>query len=143
MNKQILIIMRGPSGGGKSTKSAELAIQYNAVIYSTDEYHYIDGKYEFQPTKLGLFHNLNQKRTIKALQEGKSVIVDNTNLTMRDVKPYVKAAHDLGIEIMFVVCNGEYKNLHGVPEEKVLEMRKRMQDFTVEDVLASIANEGK
>jgi predicted kinase len=135
--EQVLVILQGASGSGKSTKAKELAKQYNAVVYGSDEFFYVDGVYKFDPTKLGFYHKKNQERTIKALENGVSVIVDNTNLEKWQAQPYVEAAVELGVEVIFVRCDGKYQNIHGVPPEKVEQMRNRLEELTVEGCLNS------
>lgn len=133
----MLIMMQGASGSGKSTMAKQLQSIYNAVIYSTDELFIVDGEYKFKPELLGLNHKKNLDRTIKALEAGVTVIVDNTNTQRWECKPYVEAAIKLGHEIQFVRCSGQYQNVHGVPDFKVEQMRNRLEDLTIENVLAS------
>jgi predicted kinase len=132
---QVLIIMQGASGSGKSTKAKELAPQYNAVIFGSDEFFYVDGVYKFNPKFLGLYHKKNLDRTVEALQNGQSVLVDNTNTQCWEAQPYVKAAVELGVEVIFVRCEGQYNNIHGVPPEKVVQMRNRLEELTIENCL--------
>lgn len=122
-----MILMQGPSGGGKSTKAKELAPKYNAVIYSTDDFHMEDGVYVFKGHKLGEFHAANLKRTAEALKRGQSVIVDNTNLQNWQIKGYVLAADAAGAKIEIVRCDGGYQGVHGVPADKVAAMRANME----------------
>jgi predicted kinase len=133
----MLTLMQGASGSGKSTVAKELAAQTGAVIYSTDELFIENGLYKFNPKMLGIYHQKNLERTIEALKAGKDVIVDNTNTQRWECKPYVEAALRYGHEIKFVRCDGRYQNVHGVPNEKVEQMRCRLEDLTVEKVLAS------
>lgn len=86
-----LILLRGVSGSGKST----LAKQYagRGVVFSTDDFFMKDGKYQFDPSKIGINHQLNQKRTEDAMIKGISpIIIDNTNLQGWEMKPYVELA---------------------------------------------------
>lgn len=133
----MLIIMQGASGSGKSTKAKELAVEHNAVIYSTDELFIVDGVYKFDPKLLPVNHRKNLDRSIDALKTGGNIIVDNTNLQCWECKPYVVAAMEYGHEIKFVRCEGQYQNVHGVPDFKVEQMRTKMEDLTIEGVLAS------
>lgn len=133
----MLIMMQGASGSGKSTVAKELAAQTGAVIYSTDELFIVNGEYKFNPKMLGIYHQKNIERTVAALKEGKDVIVDNTNTQRWECKPYVEAALQYGHEVKFVRCDGRYQNVHGVPSDKVEQMRNRLEDLTVENVLAS------
>jgi len=50
-----LIIMRGLPGSGKSTK-AKLFAGEKGLIYSTDDFFIIDGKYIYDPTKIVEYH---------------------------------------------------------------------------------------
>ena len=136
----MLIIMQGPPGSGKTTIAEEqLAEEYDAEIYSTDDFFTEDGVYNFDISKLNENHQKNQDRTFKALKEGKNVIVDNTNIMRWHCKAYVQAAVELGIEVKFVRAEGDYKTIHGVPQDKIEQMRASMEDLTVESVLASKA----
>ncbi len=137
MSEQVLIMMQGASGSGKSTLAKEIAPKYNAVIYSTDDLFFENGSYNFDVKKLGINHQKNLQRTVEALENGQSVLVDNTNTQAWECKGYVEAAVRLGIKVEFVRCDGKYKNIHGVPDNKVEQMRKRLETLTVEKVLAS------
>lgn len=133
----MLTLMQGASGSGKSTIAKELAAQTGAIIYSTDELFIVNGEYKFNPKMLGVNHKKNFERTVEALKTGKSVIVDNTNTQCWECKPYVEAALQYGHEVKFVRCEGRYQNVHDVPNDKVEQMRCRLEDLTVEKVLAS------
>lgn len=96
-NKKI-IIMRGISGSGKST----LAKSLGGLLLSTDDFFMKDGRYEFDVSKLGLYHKKNQERTEDAMINGISpIIIDNTNSQRWEMKPYVDLAdkYDYDIEI--------------------------------------------
>lgn len=133
----MLIMMQGASGSGKSTVAKELAIEHDAVIYSTDELFVENGVYTFNPKMLGINHNKNLDRTVEALKAGKSVIVDNTNTQCWECKPYVESALQYRHEVKFVRCEGRYQNVHGVPTDKVEQMRTRLEDLSIEKVMAS------
>lgn len=139
---QILAVMQGPSGGGKSTLAKQLkalleALGHTVRICSTDDQFNVDGVYKFDPTKLGAYHAINQKLAVEALERGESVIVDNTNLQRWEAKPYVEAAVRLDIPVSFHRCAGKFQNVHGVPDFKVDQMRAKLEDLTVESVMAS------
>lgn len=133
----MLIAMQGASGSGKSTRAKELAVEHDAVICSTDDIFAESGTYVFNAKLLGINHKKNLDRAIALLKEGKNVIVDNTNLQRWECKPYVVAALEYGHEVRFVRCEGTFQNIHGVPSFKVQQMRDKMEDLTVENVLAS------
>lgn len=138
---QVLIVMRGIPGAGKSTKAKEL--KGSGEIFSTDDRIEENGDYReffekmissgnFGP--LGKMHNLNFNMAKEAMEKGVSpVIVDNTNIKANEPKNYVEAALNMGYaddNIKFVdVGNGGLsaeelaeRNTHGVPLEKIKAM---------------------
>lgn len=143
---QTLYVMQGPSGAGKSTIANAIRAtvpmwpgKSGCMICSTDDLFYEDGVYNFRPEKLPEFHAMNLANAKQFMDEGYSVIVDNTNIQRWQCREYVKYAVAKGIPVVFVRVNGRFSNLHGVPDEKVEQMRAGMEDLTVESVLASKA----
>lgn len=96
-----LILMRGVSGSGKSTLAKDIASKHEgSVIFSTDDYFMIEGRYEFDPRMIGRNHALNQDRARNAMSSGvPCVIIDNTNTQAWEMKPYVEAALEFGYSI--------------------------------------------
>lgn len=41
--------------------------------------------------------------------------------------PYQKLADSLGIQLSIIICNNEFQNTHGVPAEKVKQMKERFE----------------
>ena len=131
----MLYIMQGVPGSGKSYVASHMQFGLsNCVVFSTDDYHYENGEYKFKPEKLGEFHELNYQRTVKFLQEGKTVIVDNTNLQRWTVKKYVQFAVENNIPVVFIRVTGNFQNTHGVPPEKIEQMKAAIENLTVESV---------
>jgi len=137
MNNKILVIMQGHSGSGKSTLAKQIAKVIDAEIFSTDELFIVNGVYKFDPSKLGFFHKKNLDNCIAAMKRGVNVVCDNTNIRQWEAKGYVEAALDLGFEVKFIRATGNFQNVHGVPNDKVEQMRARLEDLTVESVMAS------
>lgn len=105
---QVLIIMRGVSGVGKSTKAREIASN-GGEIYSTDDRikesgvsvsdFYTSAKRNRDFSKVTEMHNLNLKYAIKAMKDGVSpVVIDNTNINYYECEPYIKAALKMGYD---------------------------------------------
>lgn len=142
--RNILLLMQGQSGSGKSTLAAAFKAWFEALghmvkVYSTDDQYVKEGVYHFDPSKLGTYHAINQKLSITAMESGMTVIVDNTNTCAWEAKPYVEAAVKLGVPVFFHRAEGNFKNLHGVPSDKVEAMKQRLETLTVEACLASKA----
>ncbi len=136
----ILVVMQGASGSGKSTMARNIKAMLEAVgqevqICSTDDQFGIGEAYHFDPSKIAENHVKNQKKARYHLEWGTSVIVDNTNTQAWEAKPYVQMAQELGVPVFFVPCHGKFNNVHGVPPDKVEAMRNRCEPLTVEACL--------
>ena len=157
---QVLIVMRGIPGSGKSTKAKELSGS-SGVIHSTDDVIEKQGDYneffkqmfaskDFSP--LSRAHSTNIKNLIESLKNGVSpVILDNTNIKQNEAKAAVKAALEMGLDdknINFVDIgtNGltakelAERNTHGVPLDKIesmIESHKSQGPLSVASVMSS------
>ena len=122
-----LIIIRGVPGSGKSTTARKMKEKNPAYIHiEADMFFMRDGEYVFDASKLGAAHAWCQARTEAELRAGKTVIVSNTFTTIKELVPYFQIADRvLGIYPVVHTCNGVFENVHGVPPEKVKQMRDR------------------
>jgi adenylate kinase family enzyme len=134
---QLLIILQGAPGSGKTTLGKQIASVIDGEIFSTDDLFIENGVYKFDASKLGLYHKINLERAIEAMKAKKNVVIDNTNLKAWESFGYVKAAVDMGIIVKFVRAIGNFQNTHGVPDEKVETMRNSIEELSVEKVLRS------
>jgi predicted kinase len=132
---QTLILVRGVSGSGKSTFAKKLASELGVSVFESDEFFIVEGEYRFDPSKLGWAHKSNQRRTLKALEDGKTVIVANTLTTLKEIREYTSMAESLGIPVSVYRSEGRFQNTHGVPAEKVQAMRDRMVDYPGETII--------
>ena len=141
-----LVFMRGLPGSSKSTHAHELKAKHHdsCWIFATDDYWMRpDGVYDFNLDLIGESHAWNQKRTnaimeAERVQQWDSIIViDNTNITFDEMKPYIKMALKHGFEIEFVEPDTEWKydveecytrNTHGVPYSTILRMYNEWED---------------
>jgi NEDD4-binding protein 2 len=127
--------MRGAPGSGKSYKAKTLV--KSGVIFSTDDFFYVDGIYQFDLSKIQEYHQKNQKRTEDAMKQGISpIVVDNTNTTAWEMKRYVNLADQYGYKISLETPDTEWawnseelakRNTHGVPKDTIDRMLARFQ----------------
>ena len=121
-----LVLIRGLPGSGKSTlaqKYVKAGYYHNeADMYFMQE----DGRYCFDPQQLRDAHDWCQNSTRNLLLAGKNVVVSNTFSRLREMSPYL----EMPAENVFVIkCNGNYGNIHGVPEKTVRLMKERWEDY--------------
>lgn len=134
MPDKSLWIMRGLPGSGKSTAAK---VAYPHVTLSTDDYFMVGGRYCWSFEWLSRAHAWNQWRADQACANGESlVIIDNTNTTWKEIKPYVDIGRKYGYEIHIVEPNTSWKfdvqgclkrNTHMVPVESIQKMLDRWE----------------
>ena len=141
MNKTLYII-RGVPGSGKST----LAKKLSNNVCEADDYFYIQtGMYRYDPSKIKQAHDFcrmqceTMMKNINTLtkdidniehyldEKDLCVAVSNTFVKKWEMNPYYNLAEKYDFSVVEIVCKGNFKNIHGVPEEKIESMRKRFE----------------
>lgn len=134
-----VIIMCGLPGSGKSTEAKRIAKEarengYKTEICSADNFFIQPGtgEYVFERRSLWKAHAMCLGLFVKALmEETHVVIVDNTNLTEGERKPYVDLADKFGYPVQVVKSKTEWANdpqgcfekgTHNVPLETIQKM---------------------
>ena len=142
------IILRGLPGTGKSSIVRDIVRTLSEshltyTVCSADDFFMRGGNYEFKLELAGLAHKLCQDKFRAAVNAGVNyVIVDNTNTTYREVRPYAEYALANGYELRFIELQPlpldvlEKRNIHNVPRETLERMLRRwVSKMTVEDFL--------
>lgn len=126
-----LILVRGLPGSGKSTLARGLLNDAWARHYEADQYFMQSGTYQFDSALLHQAHSwcLRSARQWLEGEDGRArrVIVSNTFTTRRELRPYFDMAQELGVVPSVIVCQNQFGNVHGVPEETLERMRTRFQ----------------
>lgn len=142
-----MIIMVGPPGSGKSTFANRVSKAEGGVVCSAD-YWMVNaaGEYHFDPAMLTACHRLCMHKAWVALCAGRSpVIIDNTNLSLLEVAPYVALAGMAEVEagvhvsVDFVVIKESFeicreRQTHGVPDFRLEKMCEAAQRWESRDL---------
>jgi len=148
----LLMVMRGVSGSGKSTRARELMNEFmeqnpEALVHvcSADEFFINSktGKYEFDSKKLPQAHAWCKGRAYAAMSMGADlVIVDNTNTQKWEYEPYLEMAYLFKYDTEECVV-GEFdsdslmlyaqRNEHGVPLSAIMRMANRFEHEVTAD----------
>jgi predicted kinase len=123
--EKVLYIVRGIPGSGKSTFAKTLGGQhYEADMFFIDE----EGNYKFDVTKIKDAHQWCQSivKTDMILEYPK-IIVSNTSTQEWEMEPYFTLAKEYGYTVFTIVVENRHGgvNQHGVPEDKLEQMRNR------------------
>lgn len=118
-----LTLIRGLPGSGKST----LATRFNCRSFEADDYHYENGVYNFKMENIKLAHGYCQRDTELAMLDKVNVVVSNTFTTCWEMKPYFDMAKRHGYEVQVILCQGQWKNVHNVPEDVIEKMKDRFE----------------
>ena len=125
--EKILTICRGIPGSGKSTFAKTLGGQhYEADMFFINE----NGEYNFDVTKIKDAHKWCQSfvETNMVLEYPK-IVVSNTFTQEWEMEPYFKLAKEYGYKTFSIVVENRHggTNEHGVPEDKLEQMRNRFE----------------
>ena len=129
-----LILLRGLPGSGKSTL-ASIILQnpsgYEPEILSADDFFIDDeGNYNFDGNKLREAHNYCQFRCSERMRQQKSrIVVANTFTQDWEMDIYFDMAQRYNYRVHTVIVENRHgnENVHGVPENKLQEMKERFQ----------------
>lgn len=149
----VVAIMNGAPGSTKSTLSKKICDYANTVglksiICSADDYFInpFTKVYEFDRSQLSKA-NLSCKIKFDIAINDKInwIIVDNTNVDIKSIKPYYNP--DNGYKYKIVRPNTDWyfnaeecfkKNTHNVPLETIQRMIESIKKFSLEDMKADI-----
>lgn len=132
---KVLTLLRGLPGAGKSTFASFIWNDYS--ICEADKFFYDkEGNYNFDATKLKLAHVwcFNQVRTRMEDNQANpqfypEIVVSNTFTQEWEMEPYYKLAEQYGYKVFSVIVENRHNgiNQHGVPDDKLKQMKDRFQ----------------
>ena len=141
MNAKLVLVI-GVPGTGKSTLAEVLrhrltTDKHLCVHRETDEYfvNASTGEYEFDPSKLGEYHELCLRMTESDLASGVNVIVSNTNLTKWERAKYFNIARRHNVTVVVIIMRKQYGNIHNIPSEKIQQMEQKWEEVSSDEII--------
>lgn len=126
-----LYLLRGCPGNGKSTLAKSLLDSETGHVEA--DMYFIDdnGNYNFDGSKLRDAHEWCRDLTEKYMGPCgfDRVIVSNTFTQEWEMKPYYELAEKYGYVVFSLIVENRHGgvNTHGVPEEKIEQMKNRFE----------------
>jgi predicted kinase len=130
--EKMLYLVRGLPGSGKSTFAKTLGgIHIEADQYFVD----VEGNYNFDGSKIKLAHEYCRTQTeawmkTDGLQVNvDKIVVSNTFTQEWEMEPYFELAKKYGYKVFSIIVENRHggTNVHGVPEEKIEQMKNRFE----------------
>ncbi len=126
-----LYIVRGIPGAGKST----FAKSVGGVHIEADQFFMMNGKYNFDITKIKLAHKYCQNQTEAWMKtdgtqvNNNKIVVSNTFTQEWEMEPYFKLAEKYGYRVFSLIVENRHGgvNEHDVPEDKLELMKNRFE----------------
>ena len=130
--KKVLTLVRGLPGSGKSTLAKSIGgIHVEADMFFMEpslEFRTVH-TYKFDPSKLKEAHAWCQKTVEVCMLEDEKIVVSNTFTQEWEMQPYYDLAEKYGYRVYSLVVENRHggENSHGVPEEKLVQMKNRFE----------------
>jgi predicted kinase len=130
-----LYIVRGLPGSGKST-FAEALVGSDFLVCEADKYFIVDGEYKFDGTKIKQAHEWCRNRVETYMKDSlvndqfyREIAVSNTFTQEWEMESYYKLAEQYGYVVFSIIVENRHggKNAHGVPDEKLEQMKNRFE----------------
>jgi predicted kinase len=132
---KVLILLRGLPGSGKS--SFANLIWSSFVICEADQFFYDnEGNYNFDPSKLKQAHKYCRDKVESFMLDNEKnsqfypeIVVSNTFTREWEMEEYFKLAEKYDYKVVSLIVENRHggKNVHGVPDSKIEEMRNRFE----------------
>ena len=127
-----LWIIRGVSGSGKTDLANTLASQLpNTRTVAADDYFLKDSLYLFDASRLHRAHEWCKDHVDSSMRMGfNNVIVHNTFVRERDIKPYTDLADSYGYKVRSLVVENRHGNgsIHDVPDTNLVVQERRLRN---------------
>lgn len=120
-----LFLLRGLPGAGKST----LARSIGGHHVEADQYFMDSGTYRFNTSRLKDAHKWCKIICEEFMEMELRITVSNTFTQEWEMQPYYHLAEKYGYRVYSLIVENRHRgvNEHGVPEEKLVQMKNRFE----------------
>jgi predicted kinase len=135
MIPKILTLVRGLPGSGKSTFANTITNKFS--ICEADKFFYDkEGNYNFDGSKLRQAHEWCKNEVETRMKDNQlnhqfypEIVVSNTFTQEWEMEAYYKLAEQYGYEVFSIIVENRHGgiNEHGVPADKLEQMRNRFE----------------
>ena len=135
MIPKILTLVRGLPGSGKSTFANLITNEFSiceADKFFTDK----EGNYKFDATKISEAHKWCREQVEIRMKDNEvnpqfypEIVVSNTFTQEWEMEAYYKLAEQYGYKVFSIIVENRHDgvNQHGVPAEKLEQMKNRFE----------------
>jgi predicted kinase len=133
--RKVLTLVRGLPGSGKSTFANFIWNDY--AICEADKFFYDkEGNYNFDATKLRIAHEWCKNQVEIRMKDNQlneqfypEIVVSNTFTQEWEMEAYYKLAERYGYKVFSIIVENRHDgvNQHGVPDDKLQQMRERFE----------------
>jgi len=121
-----LIILRGLQGSGKSTVAKLFGTK---AICSADDYFMRGGVYKWYGAGLYKAHMWCIRKCKRFMKkQAPAIVIDNTNVKGRDLKPHADLARQFGYKVHSIIVENRHGgvNTHDVNENTIEKLRNQL-----------------
>ena len=132
---KLLVLLRGLPGSGKSSFAKHMWSDF--VICEADQFFYDpEGNYNFDPSKLRAAHKYCRDKVETFMSDNEKnsqfypeIVVSNTFTREWEMDEYFKLAKKYNYQVVSLIVENRHgnKNVHGVPDSKIEEMKNRFE----------------
>lgn len=134
-----LFIVRGHPGSGKTTFAIKLARRLKKInetrVVESDQFCQPPGcPYIYRRADNKYSHQWCRLEALRQLRQGRNVVVSNTFVTCESIDDLIEIC---GNPVRVYRMTENYASIHGVPVEKIQEMKDNMEPYPGEVIVTT------